>query len=191
MRAFFCLAIDKLLNRDLEALTAQLRAQITARVSWVPARNFHVTLRFLGEIDPMLTVDLKRMMHPIAAGITPFNLTVDRLGAFPSPARARVIWAGGEAPPEFIGLIDQVNHGLSAFGFPRARKEMIAHITLGRVKGRADPSVERVLTANRNIPGHTLHVNRVILMESTLTKNGAVYNPLFSLPLTGSRNATV
>ncbi len=191
MRAFFCLEIDKPLNRALAALAAQLRAQITARVAWVPARNFHVTLRFLGEIDPMLTLDLKRMAHAIAAEITPFDLTIDRLGAFPSPAHARVIWAGGEAPLKFIDLVDQVNRGLAAFGFPPERKETIAHITLGRVKGRADSSVERVLTANRDIPGYTLQVDRVILMESALTRHGAVYNPLFSLSLTGGKNATV
>ena len=189
MRAFFCLTTDKVLNRDLAAVVQQLRTQIHTRVAWVPAHNFHVTVRFLGEIDPMLTVDLERMLHPIAMDISPFNLVIDRLGAFPAVDRARVIWAGGEAPPEFLELVSRMNHGLATLGFPPDRKESIAHITLGRVKGRPDRTLPQVLAAFPDIAAHTLHVERVTLMESVLTPRGAEYNPLFSVPLKGETNA--
>ena len=189
MRAFFCLTTDKVLNRDLAAVVQQLRARIHTRVAWVPAHNFHVTVRFLGEIEPMLTVDLERMLRSITVDISPFNLVIDRLGAFPNVERARVIWAGGEAPPEFRGLVDRMNHGLATLGFPPDRKESIAHITLGRVKGRPDHTLSQVLAAFPNIAAHTLHVERVTLMESILTARGAEYNPLFSVPLKGETNA--
>ncbi len=189
MRTFFCLATDTILNRDLTALAGKLRAATTIRVAWVQPRNFHVTVRFLGDIDPMLTIELEHMIRPIAARITPFPLTIDRLGAFPNPARARVIWAGGDAPPEFVTLADQINQGLAVLGFPPARKESIAHITLGRVKGRPDKALERALGEHRAVPVHVLHVDRIILMESTLTPRGAEYAPLFSVPFTGGADA--
>ncbi len=189
MRTFFCLATDTILNRDLAALAGKLRATTTVRVAWVQPRNFHVTVRFLGDIDPMLTIELERMVRPIAARTAPFPLTIDRLGAFPAPARARVIWAGGDAPPEFVTLTDQINRGLAVLGFPPARKETIAHITLGRVKGRPDRALARALSEHSALPMHILHVDRIILMESTLTPRGAEYAPLFSVPFTGGANA--
>ncbi len=189
MRTFFCLATDAILNRDLAALAGKLRAATTVRVAWVQPRNFHVTVRFLGDIDPMLTVALERMIRSIAARTAPFPIEIERLGAFPTPARARVIWAGGDAPPEFVTLVDQINHGLATLGFPPSRKETIAHITLGRVKGRPDKALERALGEHRALPVHVLHVNRIILMESTLTPRGAEYAPLFSVPFTGEQDA--
>lgn len=191
MRAFFCLPSDEQLNRELSAISADLRARMTARVSWVAEGNFHVTVRFLGEIDPMLTVDLERMVRPIAAEVPPFDLVVDRLGAFPSPQKARVIWAGGKAPSEFTELVSKVNQGLDRFGFPPDRKEALAHITLGRVKGKPDPALARILSELEGAVNFTLRVDRVVLMESTLTPRGAVYSPLFTLRLEGGRDVPV
>ena len=189
MRAFFCLATDDALNRDLAALAGVLRARTATRVAWVRPRNFHVTVRFLGDIDPMLTVALERMTRAVADDTAPFPLEIDRLGAFPDPTRARVIWAGGDAPAEFITLVDRINHGLVEFGFPPPRKETIAHITLGRVKGRPDRALEQALGEHSTLPVHVLHVDRIILMESTLTPRGAEYAPLFSVPFTGGQSA--
>ncbi len=185
MRAFFCLPSDKGLNRILLGISTALRARMNARVSWVPKENFHVTVRFLGEIEPELTIELEKMARRIAAEIPPFDIPIDRLGAFPSPARARVIWAGGEAPDRFTALVAQVNSGLAAFGFPPDREDSVAHITLGRVKGRPDPGLPQALADLGAGLNHSLHVDRLVLMESVLTQRGAVYNPLFSVSLTG------
>ncbi len=191
MRAFFCLPSDKRLSDELYAISADLRTRINTRVSWVTKRNFHVTIRFLGEINPMLTIDLERMARRIVAEIPPFDIEIDRLGAFPHPARARVIWAGGKASAGFTELVSKVNEGLSELGFPKDRTDPIAHITLGRVKGRPDPALPRILTELDDAVNYPLHVNRLILMESTLTPRGAVYNPLFTLRLTGGKDVSV
>ncbi len=185
MRAFFCIPSDEELSRRLSAVSADLRARMTARVSWVAEGNFHVTVRFLGEIEPMLAVELERMARRIAGEVPPFDLVIDRLGAFPTPERARVIWAGGKAPSEFTKLVSKVNQGLAEFGFPPDRKEAIAHITLGRVKERPDPRVPQALSELEQGLDSILHVDRLVLMESVLTPRGAVYNPLFSVSLTG------
>ncbi len=151
-----------------------------------------MTVRFLGEIDPMLTVELEQMARRIVADIPPFELEIDRLGAFPHPARARVIWAGGEAPAAFTELVSKVNEALSSgFGFPKDRTDPIAHITLGRVKGRPDPALSRILTELDDAVNYPLHVDRLVLMESTLTPRGAVYNPLFTLRLEGGKDVSV
>jgi len=189
MRTFFCLPSDPELNDRLSSIVSDLRARIHTRVSWVTKGNYHVTVRFLGEIDPMLTLDLERMVRPLAEETPPFDLLIDRVGAFPSPSRARVIWAGGKAPAEFIKLVTEVNKGLSELGFPPEREDPIAHITLGRVKGRPDPTLTELLSEVQETPNWVLRVDRIVLMESRLTPHGPIYNPLFTIPLSGGKDA--
>jgi len=185
MRVFLCLPVDPNLRESLEQLSYRLKRSLTVRATWVKPVNFHVTVRFLGEIDPMLTVDLERRCRAITDKIAPFDLLLDRLGAFPTMSRARVLWAGGEAAPEFKELIASVNVALQEMGFKKDRKPSGSHITLARIKGRVDPSVEATIHAQEGWPGHTLRVDRLILMESRLSPQGATYTPLFTLPFGG------
>jgi len=183
MRTFLCLPIDPSLRKAIAELSAKLQPLIHTRASWVQSENLHVTVRFLGEIDPMLTVRLEQLCRPIARQTATFDLAIDRLGAFPSPQRARVLWAGGEAPSEFAALVSSINKGLAQLGFPEERRKPVAHVTLARVKGRADPSIERAIRTLNNRPEWTLRVNRLVLMESHLSSHGAFYNPLFTVAL--------
>jgi len=185
MRTFLCLPIDSSLRRAIAELSAQLQQMVRARASWVHSENFHVTVRFLGEIDPMLTLKLEQLCRPITRQTTPFELSLDRLGAFPSPQRARVLWAGGEACSEFATLVAAVNKGLLRLGFPKECARPIAHVTLARIKGRADESIEQTIRSFDGQLGWTLRVNELVLMESHLTSRGATYNPLFIQPLGG------
>ncbi len=161
------------------------------RAGWVRAENYHVTLRFLGEIDPLLTVELERISRRVARSLGPFALTLDRLGGFPSADRARVLWIGGEAPPVFHGLASSLHHELQKLGFPPERKPTVAHVTLARIKGRPDAELPRALRESDPAPGLEVLVDRIALMESVLTPAGAIYSPLFTTRFQGGANGAV
>jgi len=185
MRAFFCLPVDPSLADRLAGLSREARARISTRASWVPRENFHVTVRFLGEIDPMMTVDLESACAGVTRSIPPFHLSIDRTGAFPNAQRPRVLWAGGDAPEAFQALTNRLEGPLEELGFGRSRPEAIAHITLARLKGQPDPGIAATLAALSEIPSWTLAVDQLVLMESRLSPRGAQYTPLFTLPFTG------
>jgi len=192
MRTFLCLPIDEALRERLSALGRNLRERVHVRASWVRPENYHVTVRFLGEIDPMLTIPLRDACDIVAARIPPFGLRIDRLGAFPSAERARVLWAGGDGPPPFRALVSSVEDELTTLGFERGREAAVSHVTVARIKGRPDGSIREAFDALRDVPEWVLRVERLALMESELTPYGARYNPLFSLPLRGvDRDAAV
>ena len=117
MRTFLCLPIDSSLRKATAELSVQLQQMVHTRASWVRSENFHVTVRFLGEIDPMLTLKLEQLCRMITKQTAPFDLSIDRLGAFPSPQRARVLGAGGEAPSDIATLESAINKGLKQLGF--------------------------------------------------------------------------
>ena len=187
MRTFLCIPIDSSLKAKLDELSQQARQRIPVRASWVRPENFHVTVRFLGEVDPMLTIDLEQSCGVVTRDMTPFDLPIDRVGAFPTPFRPRVLWAGGEAPSSFRDLLSPLDRELTALGFPGGRPETIAHITLARIKGRTEPEIAQTIRFLADLPDWMLRADRLVLMESRLTAQGAIYTPLFTLPLGGRR----
>jgi 2'-5' RNA ligase len=187
MRTFLCIPIDRSLRTILDELSRRARRLIPVRASWVKPENFHVTVRFLGEIDPMLTIDLERACKTVTRDTTPFDLSIDRVGAFPTPDRPRVLWAGGDAPPSFTALLTSLDRELAELGFSGGRPETVAHITLARIKGRTDPEIAQTIRGLADSPDWTLRADRLVLMESRLTAQGAIYTPLLTLPFSGRK----
>jgi len=188
MRAFFCVPLKPDVASAIERVARGVREATEMRASWVRRENYHVTLRFLGEIDPLLTVDLERISRRITARLEPFVLPLDRLGCFPSVDRPRVLWIGGEAPPMFHGLASSLHHELRRLDFPPERKPTVAHVTVARIKGRPDAGLSRVLDAADLPQGLEARADRIALMESVLSPGGAVYTPLFTTPFRGGRS---
>ena len=186
MRTFLCIPVDPNIRHHVASITQELRPQVDARASWVRPENYHVTVRFLGEIDPILTVNLKEACQQATAHIPSFDIALDRVGGFPSLDSPRVLWVGGKAPDPFLNLLSLLDSSLSQLGFPRGHAESIAHITLARIKGRVHTSLSQVIEQISQ-PAWTLHVDRLVLMESRLTPHGAIYSPLFTLPFAGSK----
>jgi 2'-5' RNA ligase len=185
MRTFFCIPLERQLAKAIDRLATQLRDRVAARASWVRPENYHVTLRFLGDIEPDLTIDLEQAARRVTERLAPFALPLDRLGAFPSIDRARVLWVGGGAPAEFLGLTLSLQHELGRLGFPREQRPTVAHITLARLKGRPDADLPRTLGAAELPPNLSSYADRIVLMQSELTPTGAIYTPLFTTPFGG------
>lgn len=188
MRTFFCVPLKPDVASAIDRVARGVRDATDMRAGWVRRENYHVTLRFLGEIDPLLTVDLEKISRRITARLEPFVLPLDRLGCFPSVDRARVLWIGGEASPVFHGLAASLQHELRKLGFPPERKPTVAHVTLARIKGRPDARLSRVLDDAALPPGLEARADRIALMESVLSPDGAVYTPLFTTPFRESGN---
>jgi len=186
MRAFFCIPIGERLRTDIAGVSHRLREGSRMSASWVRSENYHVTVRFLGEIDPMMTTELHAICRGVSSHVDPFALPVDRIGAFPSLDRPRVLWAGGDAPEIFVQMTDALNQRLSEQGFPLERKPRVSHITVARVKGRPDPGLAGLLGTMNPLGFAPAHVDRIVLMQSELSRNGARYSPLFTVPLGGS-----
>jgi 2'-5' RNA ligase len=186
MRAFFCLPVDRASRDRLQRLATGLQGRTRSRARWVDPANYHVTLRFLGEIEPELCTALHEVARTVAAATPPLSLHVDRLSGFPDPRKPRVVWAGGTAPDAFRRALRMLDEGLDALGFPRGREESAFHITLARLRGRPDEGLCRGLDA-LGAEAWRFTADELVLMESVLRRDGARYDPLFTLALAGDR----
>jgi len=183
MRTFFCIPMASAHRASIASIAERIRAATSTRASWVRPENYHVTVRFLGEIDPMLTVDLDRIAGQVVGRLEPFTMTLDRVGAFPSTDRARVLWVGGETPVAFIELVRSLEERLRSIGFEPDRRGPEAHVTVARVKGRPDRGLVRTIEDLELEEPLVAQADRIVLMESRLTSSGAVYSPLFETPI--------
>jgi 2'-5' RNA ligase len=148
-----------------------------------------VTLKFLGQIDPALVGPLTSALEAAAATVGPFDLDVQGLGAFPTPTRPRVIWAGTAGNRErVVELAEQVERAVAPVGFPREERAFSPHVTLGRVREpRVPPALADALRAAAGRSFGLVRIEAVSLMRSELSRRGARYSELASGALGGAR----
>jgi 2'-5' RNA ligase len=149
-------------------------------VAWVAPDNFHLTLKFLGAVDESRVPAVADAMLTAVVGVPPFTLTLRGLGAFPSPRRARVIWAGAHEGTEIAAVLaGRVDAALGGLGFPREERPFASHITLGRVRTPArNPVLADALAAAAVRDLGAVPITRVSLMQSQLSPRGARYTEL-------------
>ena len=148
-------------------------------VKWVPAHQFHFTLKFLGEIAEPDAVRAMAAVERAVAGFAPFALALRGLGAFPGPARPSVLWAGlSDGGAELARLATQVDREMSLAGFAPERRPFKPHLTLGRVREGAfvPGAVQEALAKAAGQEFGRLGVERVVLMKSELTPRGPIYS---------------
>jgi RNA 2',3'-cyclic 3'-phosphodiesterase len=154
-------------------------------VGWVSPDNLHLTLKFLGGVEPGRLAGIEVALARVAVEARPFDLAVRGLGAFPTPSRPRVLWAGVAAGGEALGaLARRVDDALAALGFEREARAYSPHVTLGRVRmPRRDASLAAALAAGAGTDFGHARVARLDLMRSDLSPRGARYSSLASWPI--------
>lgn len=167
----------------------RLLKQADAPVSWVAPHQFHVTLKFLGDVDVLDTVEICAAVSAAVASLPPFDYEVRGAGAFPDPHRPRTIWLGitadGDALQKLYAAVDQC---LTNLGFRGDVRRYQPHVTLGRVKGTDPESFARLaalLAEHHDFFGGAGDVAEVVVYASTLERSGPSYQPLARADLGG------
>jgi len=169
------------------ALAAEVqRLQRVARdVAWVAPDNLHVTLKFLGEVEPGRVEAVGAALGPVAKTTAAFDVEVLGLGAFPSPTRPRVVWAGlGAGAAPLAALAGRVDAALATAAFAPETRPFAGHVTLGRVREpQRAPRLAAALDAGASRRFGLVAVDRIALVRSDLSPRGARYTVLETWPL--------
>lgn len=171
MRVFVAVDLPQEAKDELALVQKQL-SSAAAKMSL--ARDFHLTLKFLGEITPAKVDVVKRALSNVA--FKKFTATVAGVGVFPSENYARVVWAGVEPEEEFTGLQKLIDDALEK-EFPKD-KRFKPHLTLARVKFVSDKNAFFQQLRQIEVKSVKFTVNSFKLKKSTLTREGAVYEDL-------------
>jgi 2'-5' RNA ligase len=188
LRSFVAVEIPAAIRAAIARSTDGLQKSLPRPlVRWVAAQNLHLTLKFLGDVSPANLEKLAEALKVEADRLAGFELSVGRLGAFPTPRRPRVIWIGIEAPAALAALQRAVEGAAARMGYPPEERPFTPHLTVGRVGQNASAAdLARIRTAIEGTvvgPLGTARVDAFHIFKSDLQSTGSVYTHLYTLPL--------
>ena len=182
MRLFLAVEIPEEVRRHLDRVRDALRdpADLTESVSWVKRENWHITVKFLGEVPdakiPRLTAALSEVKFE------PMELFADRMLYFPKrgPVRVIAVGIGGDAG-RLNQLYDRIEEKCQKVGFTKENRPYSAHITFGRSRHGERGNELMSLRSERlayHFPGPSFHAGEFVLMQSELHPQGSRYTPI-------------
>ena len=181
LRLFVAVTVPAAAEADVDAAVAPWRSTFP-RARWVPSENRHVTLKFLGRTYPRLVGWVHERLAEAAGGLAPFTTRVAGLGCFPSPGRARVLWAGlDDAEGRWAALARAVDDAL-AREFEPERRAFAPHLTVARSEPPLRLSEDVAATSLGSDP---FEVGEIVLFRSHLRRPAPVYEALGRFPLSG------
>ncbi len=170
----------------LEAVEGAAR-DLGGAVRWTKQENIHFTLKFLGEVPDETVEGVRGALREACSSHAPFHARLRGLGTFPTPRRARVVWAGiDEGAKEMTELAARAESALEPLGFRREGRPYVPHATLGRARKRP-VSIDLTGASVPNAP--TFRVRSAELIKSTLAPGGSIYEVLEAFALGGARGA--
>ncbi len=150
----------------------------------VPEEQIHLTLRFIGEIEAGLFLDIKERLEELDSN--PLTTGIRGVGHFPPRGKPRVIWAGLESAGDIIILRNRINYLLKLAGIEPERRKFHPHVTLARLKDSAPERVAAFLQTNALLNSPPFVVDQVHLYSSRLHPDGAVHTVEAAYPLSAA-----
>jgi len=187
MRLFIAIPLPLDLKANLSAVQQEFR-RLSLQASWVRESGFHLTLKFLGEVEPQRIEAIVSCMVETSRMWAPFSVTVAGVGLFPPTSQPRILWAGIQDESQHLGQLQPtLDAHLASIGFPPENRLFSPHLTLARLKriDRWEDFKACVARHAGDVFGR-LDVGCLALLESQLHPAGARYSILTAVPLASS-----
>lgn len=140
---------------------------------WVAPEQLHLTMRFIGEVDGDLFLDIRDELAGVQCPV--FNLELSGLGFFPPRGKPRVVWVGLRKNEALLSLYNSIESRLVSLGLEPEGRKFSPHITLARLKNTPVIKVARFLEAHSLFSCPPFSVENFHLYSSVLGRRGAVH----------------
>jgi 2'-5' RNA ligase len=189
MRLFAALDIPEDVRESLGALVAKLRG-VCKDARWARIEGLHITLKFIGEVSPQKTKDIKTALGKVQFP-APIAIQFGGLGFFPNSRRPRVLWAGVKAGPALATLASSVEDELNLLGIAREDRPFSPHLTLARIDspnklGSLHSAIDSIVATASPEFGNMI-AKEFHLYQSVLKPGGAEYTRLATFPFAGRK----
>jgi 2'-5' RNA ligase len=185
-RSFIAVELSAEIAAGVRRVQAGLRERL-AGVSWTRPEGIHLTLQFLGDVDPDRIEGIASKAEQGVKAIAPFTIGVRGCGGFPNARRPRVIWIGIDDPRGALKELQaKIEQGMEEMGFAREERAYTPHLTIGRLRsGKGGGEVAPAIEAMKGCDLGSMEVREICLFRSQLKPTGAEYTKLKVIPLTG------
>jgi len=185
MRVFLAVELSSTVRDRIAVLHDEWKARIWS-ARWVRPENLHLTLRFLGEVEPSVVAALVETLPESVRDCRPFSLSLRGGGCFPNAKRPRVVWVGVDPVPDELGRLRRaVDKAVRRHGFGPEGRGFDPHLTIARFETSKTPekSVPLLMMALEERDFGEFPVSEIVLLESRLSPRGASYHAVERISL--------
>lgn len=166
MRLFIAINLPANIRRELAHVSSFFEHP---SVRWVPERNLHITLHFIGQTPLSDIPQLMQEISAIASRASPFMMSFENLRVIRKNRKPVMIWASLKEEKKYLQIAKNLKEALQG----DSSKASLAHVTLARIKGRFGnipplPQLKRL----------AFSVSHIDLMESIHRNPAPVYHSM-------------
>lgn len=166
-RLFIALEVPRNLALSLSLLRGGLPG-----ARWIDVENYHITLRFIGDVDGRTADELVDRLDRIDR--PEFQLLLNGIGSFGSK-KPHSIWAGVTPSPELYALQGEIERICQRIGLAPDPRKFTPHVTLARLKHCRLDDVVHYLSGRGNFFATPFTATRFVLMSSKESVGGGPY----------------
>lgn len=154
---------------------------------WIDVENYHITLRFIGDVDGRTADEIVDRLDRIDR--PEFQLSLNGIGSFGSK-KPHSVWAGVTQAPEMYALQAEIERICQRIGLPPDPRKFTPHVTLARLKSSRVDDVVHYLAGRGDFHTAPFTVTRFVLLSSKESVGGGPYLTEEVFPLHEARAAS-
>ena len=148
---------------------------------WIDPANYHITLRFIGDVDYAMARDLYAILGD-GRRREPVTVTFDGLSSF-GGERPRVVIARAAPNPDLQGLQAEQERLVRRVGLPPEKRKFLPHVTLARLRDASPIDVAGYIAMQGQFPKLTFTARRFVLFSARESTGGGPYVVEAAYPL--------
>jgi RNA 2',3'-cyclic 3'-phosphodiesterase len=114
---------------------------------WVDAENYHITLRFFGDVEGHVADEIAHALDRVRRPA--FTISLSGVGAF-GGKKPHALWAGVSASPDLFTLQAEIERKCQRLGLPADPRKFVPHVTLARLRNVGPHEVATYLSSRGN-----------------------------------------
>ena len=156
-------------------------------VRWTKPEQFHLTLRFLGDVPSDQVVGLQESLRTACSGTPPLHLQAHGVGFFPNARSPRVIWVGIDDDEDRLAAFQKkIQSAVQTYMAEQGENQFAGHITLGRFKQFSRHGISQLVNHAESMKSRSFGEwtsRETELIRSELLPAGARYTSLAACQL--------
>lgn len=178
-RSFFAVDLREKIKEKIAEKVRGLK-RVNADLKIVKRENWHITLKFLGDIDQSQVRRIKKKLKRVVNQLKPFKISLKGGGVFPDLDYIKVIWVGlNKGSDKVKELNREINRVLEGMDVAESHHEYTPHITIARAKsGRGKREIQGFVESLKDEKFGEQVIKKIKLKESILKGEGPKYSDL-------------
>lgn len=172
MRLFVAITLPEPTKLHIAKLQRELHSPFLVG-NWVRHENFHITLKFLGNVADASLESLEKLLNSFVEPRKTFSVSLSEVQVVPFLSAPEMIWLSCQSNSLTLLAYD-LDQALQSLGFSPAKEQFVGHVTLARLKrGKVKPQWLEARVAQ--FKALDVEVKKITLYQSCLKDSGPEY----------------